>query len=262
MRAARLLSATVGLVLLCVGLPARAAPVKDGDLIASFEGKISPTALPRSRPVPIGVSVSGDVRSASGETDSLPQLRTIRVAINRRGVLFYRGLPVCDVSEIQPATEQAARRICGGSLVGSGHVIVQVHLQGQLPFAVRAPLLAFNGPRRHGQKLILAQAYSRQPPGAFVITFRIERRPGLYGTVMNTSLPLAAREWAYLTHFDMTLRRTWRYRGARRSFVSAACPAPAALHSAIFPLARATYGFADGRRLSTSETGRCTVRGG
>ena len=261
MRAARLFAATAGLTLLCAGLPARAALVKDGDLIASFKAGIAPAALPRSHPAPIGVSVSGDIRSASAQTETLPQLRTIRVAINRRGVLFYRGLPVCAVAEIQPATEDAARRICGDSIVGSGRVTVQVHLPGQLPFAVNAPLLAFNGPRRHGQKLIFAQAYSRQPPGAFVITFKVMRRPGLFGTVMSTSLPPAAREWAYLIHFDMTLRRTWRYRGARRSFVSAACPAPAALHSAIFPLARATYGFADGRQLSASEPGRCTVRG-
>ncbi len=257
--------ALVGLALLCAGLPARSALsaslAKDGDLIAFFEGGISPTALPRSQPAPIGVRVAGGIRSASGQEESLPQLRTIRVAINRRGVLFYRGLSVCDVAEIQPATEPAARRICGDSIVGSGHVAVQIHLPGQPPFPVTAPLLAFNGPRRHGQKLILAQVYSKQPPGAFVITFEVARRQGLFGTVMSTSLPPSAREWAYLTHFDMTLRRTWRYRGARRSFVSAACPAPAAFHSAIFPLARATYGFADGRRLTTSEAGRCTVRG-
>jgi hypothetical protein len=261
MRLGKLIAVT-GLALVGAALPAHAVPIKDGDLIASFTGTLSPTALPRSAPAPVGVTVTGDVRSASGDEEALPQLRTIRVAINRRGRLFYRGLPVCKVEEIQPATEEAARRQCGGAIVGSGHVTVRVHLPAQPVFSVNATLLAFNGPRRDGRKLILAQAYAHEPPGAFVITFAVSHRKGLFGTVLSTSLPPSAREWAYLTHFDMTLRRTYRYRGARRSFVSAACPAPAGFESAIFPLARAAYGFADGRRLSTSVAARCTVRGG
>jgi hypothetical protein len=254
------LIAVAAVALVGVALPAKAALDKDGDLITSFTGTLAPTALPRSAPAPVGVTVAGDVRSAGGDREALPQLRTIRVAINRRGRLYYRGLPVCKVEEIQPATEQAARRQCGGALVGSGHVTVLVHVPNQPTFQIKARVLAFNGPRHHGRKQILAQAYARQPPGAFIITFTISRRKGLFGTVLSTSLPPSAREWAYLTHFDMTLRRTYWYRGVRRSFVSAACPAPAGFRSAVFPFARAAYGFADGRRLSISISDRCTVR--
>ena len=49
---------------------------------------------------------------------------------------------------------------------------MQVHIPSQPPFTVKAKLLAFNGPRKNGHKLILAQAYARKPPGAFILTFR------------------------------------------------------------------------------------------
>jgi hypothetical protein len=200
------------------------------------------------------------VKSASGNDAQLPPLRTISVAINRQGRLFDRGLPTCQVKTIQPATEAAARAVCGGALVGSGHVTLQAHLPDQPAFTIKAKLLAFNGPRKDGHKLILAQAYAHNPPGAFILTFRRSmQRRGAFGTVMSTTLPREAH-WGHLTHFDLTLHRTYAYHGALRSYVSAACSAPNGFDSAFFPFARATYGFDDGRRLVTSVARRCEVR--
>ena len=113
----------------------------------------------------------------------------------------------------RPRAASAAARI-----VGSGHVVLQAHIPTQPSFEVKAKLLAFNGPRKNGHKLILAQAYARKPPGAFVLTFRVSHRSGLFGTVMSTTLPTGAQNWAFLTHFDMTLHRIYDYRGERRSF--------------------------------------------
>lgn len=258
MRAAKLFAA-VTVLTLCVGLSAHAEQNGDGDLIVSFNGDMHPTLLPRAARVPVAVRVAGDVVSASGDSDQLPQLRTIKVAINRQGRLFDRGLPTCDLASIQPAREGSARAICGGAIVGSGHVRLLAHLPTQQQFEVRAKLLAFNGPRRNGHKLILAQAYSRNPPAAFVLVFRVSRNRGLFGTVMSTTLPKSAEGWAYLTHFDMTLRRTYDFHGKRRSYVSAACSAPAGFDTALFPFARATYGFDDGRSITTSVARRCRV---
>jgi hypothetical protein len=207
----------------------------------------------------VAVRVAGNVESASDNVEQLPQLRRITVEINRQGRLFDRGLPVWDVAEIQPATEAAARRICGDAIVGSGHFTVSVHLSPQPPFSLKAKLLAFNGSRRNGQKVILAQAYAHTPPGAFVLTFRVANGDGTYGNVLSTTLPPETSSWAYLLHFDMTLHRLYSYRGRPRSYVSAACEAPQGFHSAFFPFARAIYDFADGQRLKVAETGFCRV---
>jgi hypothetical protein len=260
-RAARLLIAATAL-LLCLGIPARAERNGEGNLVVTFDGQLHPTRLPRQVPVPVAVRVAGDVRLAKeGDSAGLPQLRTIAVAINRQGRLFDRGLPTCNLAEIQPASERVARRICGGAIVGSGHVTLQARIETQLPFLVKATLLAFNGPRKNGQKLILAQVYAQKPPGAFVLTFRVSHRPGLFGTVLTTGLPPGAQGWAFLTHFDMTLHRTYDYQGRRRSYVSAACDAPAGFGRALFPFARATYGFAGGQKLTTTVARSCRVAG-
>lgn len=240
-------------------LPAHGEIRREGNLIASFNAELAPKTLPRRVPAPVAVTVAGGVRGIGAA--ELPQLRRIVVAINSQGRLYDRGLPVCEVRSIQPATVHEARRVCGDAIVGSGRVSVQARLPTQAPFMVNAKLLAFNGPRRRGRKLILAQVYAQEPPGAFVLTFAVRRRPGLFGTTMSTTLPRSASEWAYLTHFEMTLRRTYTYRGVRRSYVSAACRAPAGLLGAVFPFARATYGFEDGRSVTTTAVRSCRVRG-
>jgi hypothetical protein len=256
MRACRPLSAAIALAL-CLAIPAQAEVSQQGNLIVSFEGGMVPKTLPRRTPAPVAVRVAGDFKAGKGA--QLPQLRTISVAINRAGLLYDKGLPTCRVKSIQPATEAEARTVCPNAIVGSGRVLVQARLPAQAPFSVEAKLLAFNGPRKNGRKQILAQVYAEDPPGAFVLTFTVKRRPGLFGTVMSTALPRSAQGWAYLTHFDMTLKRRYRYRGKERSYVSAACSAPAGFPGAVFPLAKASYGFDDGQRLSTTVVRSCRV---
>ena len=161
---------------------------------------------------------------------------------------------------IQPATEAAARAVCGEALVGSGHVTVQVHYPASRPSRLGPNCSPSTARASNGHKLILAQAYARNPPGAFILTFRLSRHRGVFGTVMSTTLPKEAQSWAYLTHFDITLRRVYTYRGALRSYVSASCSAPDGFASAFFPFAKATYGFDNGSRLVTSVARRCEVR--
>jgi hypothetical protein len=258
-RAAGLLLAATA-AFLCFWVPAEAERNGEGDLVVAFNSSIKPSNLPRHTPVPVAVRVAGDVWTEP-ETSPPPQLRTIAVEINRQGRLFDRGLPICNVEEIQPATERNARRVCGGAIVGSGHITAQVSIPTQPLFAVKAKLLVFNGPRKNGHKLILAQAYARKPPGAFILLFRVSKQSGVFGTVMATTLPPSAQNWAYITHFDMTLRRSYTYHGQGRSYVSAACTAPAGFDTAPFALARATYGFTDGRSLTTTATRSCQVAG-
>jgi hypothetical protein len=263
MRRRALLGLVAGLACLVVAplrpaAPARAEVSQSGDLITSFRSDLTPKKLPRHAVAPVSVRVAGSFRTADGAP--LPQLRTISVAINGAGRLDDAGLPTCRPETIQPATEAAARRLCGGAIVGSGHVTVGVRIPNQAPFAVPGRLLAFNGPAEGGVKLILAQVYSRSPPGAFVLRFKVRERAGLFGTVMTTTLPASARGWAHLSHFDMTLHRTYRHGGAARSYVSAACAAPAGFPGAVFPFAKATYDFADGRHVTTTVVRSCKVR--
>lgn len=258
MRAAGL---TALALLLAIGVAgaAQGEVEQEGDVIVNFDGGISPRALPRTGVAPVAVSVDSSIRSSEG-VDPPPQLREISIAINRGGKLFDRGLPTCKVRRIQPTTIRAARRICGGAIVGSGHVEVRVHLESQMPFTFKGPLLVFNAKRSGGHRRLLAQVYGKRPPSAFVLTFKIVEKQGTFGNVIQTKLPKAAQKWAYVTHFDMRLRRTYTYQGERHSYISAGCAAPEGFPGAVYPFARAKFGFAGGQDVTTTLVRDCTVR--
>ena len=128
---------------LCLCLPARAELTQQGKLIVGFKGGMAPKTLPRNRAVPVAVHVAGDVRATRGS--KLPQLQTITVAINRAGRLDDKGLPTCNVKAIQPATELEAQSLCHRSIVGTGHVSLEAHIQGPHPFGITGTLLAVTG---------------------------------------------------------------------------------------------------------------------
>jgi hypothetical protein len=257
-RSARLAALTAA-ALACLGVAAQAELTQKGDLIASFQGGISPKLLPRTEAAPVTVRVAGGIKTTHGLR--LPQLRTISVAINRAGELYDKGLPTCKVSAIQPATEAVAKQRCADSIVGTGHVTLVVRLPSQADYISRNNLLAFNGPHRGGKKLILAQIYSKNPPGAIILTFEVKKHKGLYGSVIETTLPKYAENWAYLTNFEMNLGRTWSAHGKQHSYVSASCAAPEGFTKALFPFAKATYSFTGGTSLTTKIVRSCQVRG-
>jgi hypothetical protein len=257
----RLAGSIAAVALLAFGLAgvARGERIQEGNLIVDFDGGISPHALPREGTAPVAVTIDSSFQATDG-ADPPPQLQRISIGINREGKIFDRGLPTCRVRTIQPATIRAARRICGGAIVGSGHVRVRVHLANQSPFTFKGPLLVFNGRRSGGERRLLAQVYGTRPPSAFVLTFKVRRSKGVFGTVIQTTLPKAARDWAYVTHFDMTLRRSYVYRGQRHSYVNAGCPAPDGFTVALFQFARATFEFAGSREVTNELTRSCRVR--
>lgn len=237
----------------------QAEVVQEGKVIVAVDGGISPHALPRTEMAPVAVTIDSSFRSTDG-SDPPPQLRTISIEINRRGRIFDQGLPTCRVRKIQPTTISAARRICGGAIVGSGHVQVLVRLDNQPPFLFKGPMLVFNAERSDGDRRLLAQVYGRKPPSAFVLSFRIVKAGGEFGTVIKTSLPQSASKWAYVTHFDMKLRRVYSYRGKQRSYVNAACAAPEGFPGAVFAFARTNFGFAGGEQATTTLIRDCKVR--
>lgn len=255
-------AAAIGLaLLLALGIAggAQGEVTQEGNLIVSFDGGISPQTLPRTEPAPVAVNIDSGFRAVDG-VDPPPQLREITIGINRGGKIYDRGLPTCEVSSIQPTTIQAARRICGGAIVGSGKVEARIHLDSQEPFTFNGPLLVFNAKPKGGERRILAQVYGIKPPSAFVLTFKVLKRKGQFGTVIKTALPKAAQKWAYITGFDMKLRRVYNYNGKRHSYVSASCAAPEGFPGAVYPFARAHFGFAGGSEVTTTLIRDCKVR--
>jgi hypothetical protein len=237
---------------------AHAELTERGDLFVRFDGGIAPRELPRASRGAVSVSVEGTIKTLSGEEP--PPLRRISIAINRGGSIDTRGLPRCTQAQLQATSREQALESCGGALVGRGHYVAAYSFPDQNAFPLRGPILAFNA-IVNGQRAILAHVYATSPfPATRIVVFRIRRSRGTFGTVLDAALPPSLNRNGYLKEIRLNLHRVYEYRGRKRSYLGAECAAPAPLTIGIFPFARVSMGFADGRKLSSTLIRTCKVR--
>lgn len=255
-----LVAALIGLLATGVVL-ARAEPVQKGNLRIVVSGKLSPHVLPRTGTAPVSVTVGGQI-STTDEAEP-PQLRQLTIEINRHGRIDSTGLPTCKANAIRTASNGRALATCGPALVGEGKFAGTITFPGATaPYPLQGKLLVFNGSEGH-KRVLLGHIYSPHPfANSFVITFHIKSGgKGTYGTVLTADLKKALGSQRNLTGIEMTLNRRYTYKGVRRSYVSAGCPAPKGFHSTPYSLARTSFAFADGRKLTTVLSRTCGARG-
>jgi hypothetical protein len=228
-------------------------------VVVSFDGSISPSTLPRHRPVPVSLTLSGSVRGTEGAPP--PQLRLIEIAFGAQGGLDAAGLATCPAARLRDATRSQALARCRSALVGHGAIAAEVPLDPARPLLARADALAFNG-RFEGRPAVWVHAYSASPPVSFVLPFYVKRLgSGAYGTLLVSPVRRALGRWPRLRSFRITLRRGNRAGGEGDTYLSAHCPLPPRLSGlGILPLARATYYFTPRPTLSTTILRGCRVR--
>lgn len=253
------ISAFLALIVLTSAVAARGELIQQGNLRVHFEGQLRPHALPREHPAPVSVSLEGAVSTSDGARP--PQLREMTIEVNRAAIISATGLPTCSAPRLQQTSSEAALKACRPALVGKGNFAANVDFPGTTLFPARGEILAFNS-RIHGRPGMLLHLYGSSPVrAAFVLPFEIShRRQGKYGTVFSTKIPELASDLGYVTEIGMKVGRTYTYKGKSRSFLSASCAAPVGFPGAIFPLAKATFIFANGQRLSTGLSRDCKVR--
>jgi DNA-binding beta-propeller fold protein YncE len=225
--------------------------IQSGGIRAGFEGKLSPSRLPRRGSSPVRASVGVKIIPLNGHPP--PQLRRIEIAINRNGRFSPGAVPVCNMDEIQPATTQAALAACRRSLVGEGTFSAKVLLPEQAPFPSAGKVYAFNG-RWHGRPAIFAHVYGTEPlPVSYTLPFELVTQRGTFGTLLRSSLPAVTGNSGYITSIALTL--------GRDRYLTAGCPAPAGIRETAFPFARADLAFAGGRKIGETLTRSCRARG-
>jgi hypothetical protein len=248
----------LGFALLVLAAFARAELTAKGDLFVKFSGGIAPAALPRHQLAPVAIGVAGTVKTLSGERP--PPLRSLSIGIHRGGRLDTRGLPVCHREEIDPGSSAKALEVCGSALVGEGTFAARTAFPEQETFPAHGRILGFNSVS-NGHPTILAHIYGADPvPITRTIVFHIHRHPGkTFDTTLSGALPVGVNRYGYVKKISLYLFRLFTYRGQTHSYLSAACAAPPGFPSAIFPFARASMTFEDGRTLSSSLTRTCRV---
>lgn len=254
----RFSAGVLALALSAFAASAGAEVVQEGNLRVSFEGGLAPQALPRQGKAPVAVSLTGRISTTDGAAP--PQLRTISIAINRNGRLNHNGLPACRYHQIQPASTREAMLACRRSIIGKGEFRANVVLPEQSPFPSRGRVVAFNGVV-HGRHVVFAHIFGTEPlPQSRVLIFELGRTGGGYRTTLTAELPRVAADWGFVSSVGLTLQRRFEHRGRARSYLSAGCPAPGKFTSVAFPLARASFGFEDGRVLTSTLIRTCRVK--
>jgi hypothetical protein len=255
----------VGALLIAVFLIATCSTIAQGEVVqhgrirALFEGKLTPTTLPRHGSSPVTVRVGAKIAPIGDST--LPQLRQIRIAINRNGHFESKGLPICPLRAIQPATTADALAACRGSLVGEGQFAANVDFADQAPFPSAGKVYAFNS-TLNGRPAILAHVFGTRPvPTSFTLSFELISTKGTFGTVLQASLPEVTGQSSYITGLQLTLGRNFSVNGRERSYLSAGCPAPKGFPGASFPFAKAGLDFVDGKSIGSTLTRNCRAAG-
>ena len=249
------------IISLCLSALAGATTItQKGNLRVTVQGKLSPKKLPRDGVAPIAVSVGGEI-STTDETLP-PQLKSIRIELNRNGVLDYAGLPVCPYPKIQPGSTSRALAGCRSSLVGEGSFSADITLAGQEPYPTEGKLVVFNGEKK-GKPVLYGHIYASRPfATSFVIVFKLSKHSkGTYGTVLDAPLPKAMKAWGRLTGLQMTLSRRYSVKGKRHSYLSSGCPAPKGISTVPFSLARTSFAFAGGVEMTSVLSSECRARG-
>lgn len=251
---------TLALLLAACGAPAagaRAEVVQSGDVRVNFQADFSPQSLPRDRPAPITLAVGGKISTTDGSEP--PSLRKLQVELNSAGQIDARGLPACAANLLQSTSSEAALARCRSAQVGSGSFEAELRPAGQ-PIVATGRALVFNG-RVHGRDGMLIHIYIASPVQlTLVVPITITRGQGQFGTVLSANVPVLAGGFASITELQLRIGRRFGFEGTRRSYLSAACAAPAGFPGVVFPFARGTFGFSGGRTLHTVLTRDCKVR--
>jgi hypothetical protein len=206
-------------LVLAAGAGGEGALVQVNGLVLRADGGFRPRVLPRREFTPIDFQGHFDIAATNGGKP--PALESATIDFDRDGRLSAGGLPTCAPQQIDSASPAAARRICPGAIVGTGHIEAQLEV-GSGTVTGSSLLTIFNGPPQNGTPTAVLHA---QIPATqtFAIVVPIERRRGEFRYRARLALPPVADGLGSITHVDARIGRRFSAGGQQRSYVSAHC---------------------------------------
>jgi hypothetical protein len=239
---------------------ARAESVSGDNVHIAFRGRIVPRALPRSGSAPVALHVVGRVQPLGPQPPAA--LAQLTLQVNRHAVFTDRGLPSCAVRRLRGTSTQGALRNCGPALIGSGYFTSHIDIPEEAPFPAFGRVLAFNV-SHGGRHAVAIHVFGRHPASITTVLAagltRSGPSSGPFGPQIRIEMPRIGDEWGYVTGFDLTLHRRYRYGGRQMSVVSASCPAPRGLNVVPFKAARAIFQLVDGATFTRTLEGSCVA---
>jgi hypothetical protein len=174
------------------------------------------------------------------------------IDFDKNAKLYTKGLPTCDLAKLQNQSTETAERVCGNAKIGGGHAFAYL-VVGSKVYNVEQTVTAFNGVPKGGKPVVILHTYGTSPiQTALVLVGTVSNynKEG-YGPRLDLEIPLIAGGTGALKEFQVTINKKWRYKGERRSFISAKCPNSKKLK------ARGKFTYRDGESLTAYSKQTC-----
>jgi hypothetical protein len=184
-------------------------------------GEVSPSTLPQTRYAPVAMDV--EIHASTDDPTGVPdRINKVELNFDDDGRIATGGLKACNPGQIRDATIQLALKECRKARVGRGDATVVIPV-GQGHTAEHAVVNVFNGTRRNENPRILFHARADFGYTELMVgTIRGSTAGPDFGKALVTPIqPIQLN--AVLRDFEVTVRKTWKHRGQRRSYISARC---------------------------------------
>ena len=206
-----------------LGSSALGQTVRAGNLIVTVQGGFTPHKLPRDTLAPITLSAKSTIKTADGT--HLPPAKTLALEFDKHASLNTRGLPTCSVNRLRNTLTSQAEKICGNALVGTGRAGAEIAFPEQPPFFASGKMLIFNGRPQKGHRVFIFHVYAHVPaPTTFVTTAVIGKASRGFGTSALLKIPTIVAGQGSLDFAELSIHRTWTYRGKTQNLLLASCP--------------------------------------
>jgi hypothetical protein len=250
-----LISALVAALAIAVATSvALAGPVvtgPDGNT-QSIDALITPKKLSKKTFTPGALKVTTLTTSTTAANGvPSPAVRAV-IDFDKNAKLYTKGLPTCDPAKLQSQSTENAERFCGKAKIGSGKAIALLPV-GERVYNIEQTVTAFNGVPKGGKPVVILHTYGTTPIQTSLVlvgTVSNFNKEG-YGPRLDLEVPLLAGGTGALKEFQVKIDKKWRFKGVKRSFLSAKCPNSKKLK------ARGKFTFRDGESLTAFSKQTC-----
>lgn len=248
------IAASVALIAALVATAAWAGPTVSGPdgNTQSIDSLIQPKKLSKKSFTPGSLKVTTLTTSTTAANGVPSPAVHATIDFDRNAKLYTKGLPTCDPGKLQNQSTEVAERVCGPAKIGSGQAIALLPVGGTV-YNIEQTVTAFNGVPQGGKPSVLLHTYGTTPiQTALVLVGTVSNynKEG-YGPRLDLDIPLLAGGQGALKEFQVKIDRKWRFKGVKRSFISAKCANSKKLK------ARGKFTYRDGESLTATSVQGC-----
>jgi hypothetical protein len=221
-------------------------------------GKVTPKKLPKHERAPVKLFI--DVFSTTDNPSGVPSPATLaKVDFDKDTGFYSKGFATCDPSQFTAATTtQQAKAACGDSQIGTGSARILIPTGPSTPpLRVAAVITVFNGKNKtiilhtynslSGAQTLVGKLRPADAAAGRVATASAKK----FGLTLTVPVPPLAGGTAVIEEFNATIKKTYFYKGKKRSLFSAKCGSDKKIRF------QARFTFQDGTSSTGTDTRKC-----